>query len=214
MIQCPTYPRSQHCEDETLPDFWLRRLEYFKHFSNFLFETERAQDATTVHIQRRDRTDWNQRPPAAMVGRTGNRCARPPGAPPDLYLGQTCHRGGDLPAPQARLLPPAHAQGDWLSAAGIRHQPGHCGQRIFGVSPAYQRHSSLSADIGATSCGPVKKRAAADVRYMPERRSPPGSSGNSVAQEDCSCGTGSAFTPGSESIVTSLKGKRGRHDDR
>ncbi len=53
-----------------------------------------------------------------------------------------------------------------------------------------------------------------NVRYMPERRSPPGSSGDSVAQEDCSCGTGSAFTPGSESIVTSLKGKRGRHDDR
>src|ERR1700732_3358851 len=56
---------------ETLVNFWPRRLECFKHFSNFLFETERAHNATTVYIQRRDRPDRNHRPSAAMVGRTG-----------------------------------------------------------------------------------------------------------------------------------------------
>src|SRR3981189_3094423 len=79
-----TYPHSQHNKDETLADFFPCRLECFKHFSNFLFETERAQNATRVHIQRRDRPDWNHRASAAMVGRTGHRGAWPPGAPPHL----------------------------------------------------------------------------------------------------------------------------------
>src|SRR5208337_2571327 len=35
---------------ETLLGFCLRRLECFKHLSTFLFDTERAQNATRVHI--------------------------------------------------------------------------------------------------------------------------------------------------------------------
>src|SRR6266853_4155135 len=68
--------------DETLADFYRGRLECFKHFSNFLFETECVEHATTVHIQRRDRPDRNLRPSAAMVGRTGHRRAWPSGPPP------------------------------------------------------------------------------------------------------------------------------------
>ena len=102
-------------DDETLLDFCLRRLECFKHFSNFLFETECAEDATTVHIQRRDRAYRNHRPPAAMVGRTGHCGAGPSGAPAHLQLGRTGHRRGYLPASPTRLLPAAHAQSDSVS---------------------------------------------------------------------------------------------------
>jgi len=75
------------------------------------------------------------------------------------------------------------------------------GQRVFGVSPSYRRHSSLSANLGATGRGPAEERPAADVRYMPERRSPEGSSGDSGAQEDCGFGTSSAFRAGSKSVI-------------
>src|SRR6266849_4033218 len=104
-----TYPHSQHKHDETLVGFSLRRLECFKHLFSFLFETERAHNATTVHIQRRDRPDRNHRPPTAMVGRTGHCGAWPPGASPHLQLGPTGHRRGYLPASPTGLLPPAHA---------------------------------------------------------------------------------------------------------
>jgi hypothetical protein len=36
---------------ETLVDFCACRLECFKHFSSLLFETERVENATTVHIE-------------------------------------------------------------------------------------------------------------------------------------------------------------------
>ena len=196
-----TYPRSQHKHDETLVDFYRCRLECVKHFSNFLFETERVENATTVHIQRRDRPDRNHRPPTAMVGRTGHCGAWPSGASPHLQLGPTGHRGGYLPASPTGLLPPAHAQGHRFLAAGIRHQPCRYGQRVFGVSPSYRRHSSLSANLGATGRGPAEERPAADVRYMPKRRSPEGSSGDSGAQEDCGFGTSSAFAAGSKSVI-------------
>ena len=55
-------------DEETLLDLHFRRLECFKHFFLFLFEAECIQNATRVRIERRDRTDWNQRPPVAMVG--------------------------------------------------------------------------------------------------------------------------------------------------
>jgi hypothetical protein len=44
------------------------RLEYAKHFSAFLFETEPTQNAKTVYIERRDGTDGNQRSAIAVVG--------------------------------------------------------------------------------------------------------------------------------------------------
>jgi hypothetical protein len=107
---------------------------------------------------------------------------------------------GHLPASPTGLLSPAHAQSDWFPAAGVRHQPGGHGRCVFGVSPSYRRHSSLSANHGATGRGPAEERPAADVRYMPERRSAAGSSGDSSAQEDCGFGTTSAFAAGSKSI--------------
>jgi hypothetical protein len=196
-----TYPHSQHNKDETLADFFPRRLECFKHFSNFLFETERVENATTVHIQRRDRPDRNLRPSAAMVGRTGHRGTRPSGASPHLQLGPTGQCGGHMPTPPAGLLPPANAQSNWFPAAGVRHQPCRYGQRVLGVPPSYRRHSSLSANFGATGRGPSEERPAADVRYMPERRSQAGSSGDSGAQEDCGFGTSSAFAADPESVI-------------
>ncbi len=196
--------------NETLVDFCRCRLECFKHFSNCLFETECVENATTVHIQRRACPDRNHRPPTAMVGRTGHRSTGPPGASPHLQLGPTGHCGGYPPTPPTGLLPPAHAQSHRFLATGIRHEPCRYGQRVLGVSPSYRRHSSLPADLGATGRGSAEERPAADVRYMPERRSPSGSSGDSGAQEDCGFGTSSAFTAGSKSV----NGKRGRHDDR
>src|SRR5271167_1204138 len=95
--------------DETLLDSGRLRLVCFKHFSIFLFETERAHDATTVHIQRRDRPDGNHRPSAAMVGRARHCGSWSAGAPPHLQLGRTGHGGGHLPASPARLLAAADA---------------------------------------------------------------------------------------------------------
>ena len=196
-----TYPHSQHKHDETLVDFFPGRLECFKHLSNFLFETERVENATTVHIQRRDRPDRNLRPPTAMVGRTRRRRAWPPRAPPHLQLGTIGHCGSHPPTSPEGLLPPAHAQSHRFLATGIRHQPCRHGQRVFGVSPSYRRHSSLSANLGATGRGSAEECPAADVRYMPERRSPSGSSGDSGAQEDCGFGTSAAFAADATSVI-------------
>ena len=164
-----TYQRSQHSMRESLLDLLAGHLECFKHFSFLLFETEWASDATRVHIERRDRTDRDQRPSAAMVGRTRHCSAGPPRASADLQLGRTCHRGGHPAAAAARLFPAGHAESDSLPAAGIWHQPGGYGPGGLGVSPAYGWHPSLFADLGTTGRGPIKKRPPADVRYMPER---------------------------------------------
>src|ERR1700687_1184950 len=69
---------------ESLVDFCRCHLECFKHFWNLLFETERAQNATRVHLQRRDRPDRNHRASAAVVGRTGHCGTWPLGASPHL----------------------------------------------------------------------------------------------------------------------------------
>jgi hypothetical protein len=112
-----------------------------------------------------------------------------------------------------RFLAAAHAQGDRFL------------QQEFGTSLAATVSASSEQEYhlltdgthlylrtsARAGRGPAKKRAAADVRYMPERRSPPGSSGDSVAQEDC--GFRTTVTP-AQASVTRPQRKAGRHDDR
>jgi len=162
----PAYPCSQQMPNETLMDFWLRRLECSKHLSDLLFETECGYDATRVYIERRDRADGDYRSSIAMVGRARNCRAGTAGASPHLQLRRTGDGGGHLPVAASGIFVASHAQGDSVPAAGVWDQPGCDGKRVFKLSPAFGRHSSLSADFGAGGGGPAEKCATTDVRYL------------------------------------------------
>src|SRR6202021_2298098 len=77
--------------NETLLDFCPSRLECFKHFHTFLFETQSHQNATRVPIKRGDLPYRNHRASTAMVGRARHREVGRAGPPPPLYRGKHAH---------------------------------------------------------------------------------------------------------------------------